>query len=315
MSYLSQLQTIILQLDIETNQTLKYHLKGTLLEIICCLLDNNFKMYDDIDISYKRKYNLSLYDNGIDIIDTNNNIIGQCKYYKPKSKISDHILGSFLRYVINLMEYNFKFNLFLSENVKVNKIKNVDVITINEDIINKYIEDAKQYHLDYITNINKNNKFTKDNIKLYNYQNEVLNLMDNTNKLMNYYNIFCGCGKSIIIMEFINKHLDKKHLILVPTILLAEQFIKMLKDIYNITEINKCFTNTDKKFNNKYNIYICVYNSFDYINIEEFDYIFIDEAHHIKSNLKYIENKKEKEIIDEIDFLNSIKPNETNKIY
>jgi len=312
MSYLSQLQTIILQLDIETNQTLKYHLKGTLLEIICCLLDHNFKMYDDIDISYKRKYNLSLYDDGIDIIDTNNNIIGQCKYYKPKSKISDHTLGSFLRYVINLMEYNFKFNLFLSENVKVNKIKNVDVITINQNIINIYIEDSKQYHLDYIHNINKNNKLTKDNIKLYNYQNELLNLMNNTTKLMNYYNVFCGCGKSIVMMEFINKHLDKKHLILVPTILLAEQFIKMFNDIYNITKINKCFTNTDKKFNNKYNIYVCVYNSFDYINIEEFDYVFIDEAHHIRSNKIQIKNKKENNEEDENNKYTII---ETNKIY
>ena len=314
MSYLSQLQTIILQLDIETNQTLKYHLKGTLLEIICCLLDHNFKMYDDIDISYKRKYNLSLYDDGIDIIDTNNNIIGQCKYYKPKSKISDHILGSFLKYIINLMEYKFKYNLYLSENVKVNKIKNINFITINENIINEWIEKANKYNIIENKDINK---LTKDNIKLYNYQNELLNLMDNTTKLMNYYNIFCGCGKTIIMMEFINKHLDKKYLILVPTILLAEQFIKMFNDIYNITKINKCFTNTTKKFNNKYNIYICVYNSFDYINIEEFDYIFIYEAHHIRSNKIQFKNKKEnnEEIINEEDENNKYTIIETNKIY
>ena len=314
MSYLSQLQTIILQLDIETNQTLKYHLKGTLLEIICCLLDHNFKMYDDIDISYKRKYNLSLYDDGIDIIDTKHNIIGQCKYYKPKSKISDHILGSFLKYIINLMEYKFKYNLYLSENVKVNKIKNINFITINENIINEWIEKANKYNIIENKDINK---LTKDNIKLYNYQNELLNLMDNTTKLMNYYNIFCGCGKTIIMMEFINKHLDKKHLILVPTILLAEQFIKMFNDIYNITKINKCFTNTTKKFNNKYNIYICVYNSFDYINIEEFDYIFIDEAHHIRSNKIQFKNKKEnnEEIINEEDENNKYTIIETNKIY
>ena len=332
-TYLSQLQTIILQLNIETNKIFKYHLKGTLLEIICCLIDNNFKMYDDIDISYKRKYDLSLYDDGIDIIDINNNIIGQCKYYKPNSKISDHTLGTFLKYVINLMEYNFKYNLYLSENVNVNKIKNINLITINENIINEWIEKANKYNIIE----NKENKLIKDNIKLYNYQNELLNIMSKTNKLMNYYNIFCGCGKTIIMMEFINKQLDKKHLILVPTILLAEQFIKMFKDIYNITKINKCWMNTDKNFNNKYNICICVYNSFDYININEFDYIFIDEAHHIReqkildinynqklfSNINQIENddktklleKNNKEIINEEDENNKYMIIETNKIY
>lgn len=36
---------------------------------------------------------MKIYDDGIDIIDVNNNIIGQCKYFKSNSTISNHILG------------------------------------------------------------------------------------------------------------------------------------------------------------------------------------------------------------------------------
>lgn len=91
--YLSWLYNIICSLEIETNNIIKLHLKGTILELICCLEDNNFIMYDDIDSNYKIKYNMKIYDDGIDIIDINNNIIGQCKYFKPYSTISNHILG------------------------------------------------------------------------------------------------------------------------------------------------------------------------------------------------------------------------------
>ena len=110
-------------------------------------------------------------------------------------------------------------------------------------------------------------------------------------------------------MEFIKNHMNNKHLILVPTILLAEQFIKMFNDLYNITTINGCYTNTNKDFNNKNNIYICVYNSFDeYIKpiINEFNYIFIDEAHHIV-NKKYNLNENNNKIYEILNKSNNIK--------
>lgn len=301
--YLSWLYTVLCSLEIETNDIIRLHLKGTILELIICL-EKKFKMYDDIDALYKLKYGMSINDNGIDVIDINNNIIGQCKYFKPKSKVSDHILGTFLRYIINLNEFNFKYHLYLSENVKCNFIKNLEVFNISEETINKWIDKAKEHHKLFIEDEDKLTIHKKEDIILYDFQSEVLDIMNKEEKDIYYFNIFCGCGKSIIMMDFINKHLDKKHLILVPNILLAEQFELMLNEIYNIKSINKCYTNTNKKFNDKNNICICVYNSFSYINFNDYNYIYVDEAHHIrnKNNIEVIdEDEKEYEEESEIE--------------
>ena len=58
----------------------------------------NMLMYDQIPLSIKRKYNLSIRDEGIDLAEINNGCItkaGQVKYYK--GYVSFHELGTFFR--------------------------------------------------------------------------------------------------------------------------------------------------------------------------------------------------------------------------
>ena len=282
--YLYQLRDLLKYYD----DNLNYH-KGFLLELITCLEYNNFILNKDVDNNYKLKYGISKYDDGIDLFDINNNIIAQVKNYKPNTYITEKILGTFYGYVIQL--YNtFKFHIYTSENIKIKKKDKIEYYEINNNIINKWIDKTKELK------DNNNNEF-----KIRYYQEDVLKLMSNTNKLINYYQLCCGSGKSYIIFEFIKSNLDKKHLILVPNIILAEQFQYKLNNEYKIFNINYCYTNTNKNFNDKFNIYICVYNSFHtYIKpiINTFDYVYIDEAHHIKEENYIINNESIYDILN-----------------
>ena len=316
--------------------------KGTILELVNCI-KNNCLMYKDVPFDYKDKYNLSFIDDGIDCININDNIFYQVKFYSKHQRLFNNDLDSFFVYVYNLQKYNFKYYIIYSQDIILSKNKMNDVIyeEINDNIINNYIHNAynllfdkldkkllNELHneIDIVFNNMINNKYynisklkeiknklidkiPKENkeikIKeLYKHQEDLLNIMNNTKEKDNYFNLPCASGKSYIIELFSINNKDKKILILVPNILLAEQY----KDNFNKNKINininECWTNTNKKFNEEYNIYVCVYDSYEYLKNINFDYIIVDEAHHIlkwmKEDKKY-KNALEKEKEDYID--------------
>ena len=258
--------------------------KGLLLELYYCITHKNTFLWNDIDNKIKLKYKYTYYDSGIDCatIDKNNNIISiiQCKNYNG------------LLNTVNLEGFNYNCIKTIKNNNT--NIKLILCISTTTKLCKQLIED-KLYEIeilnlpDYITenNIKKENK----KIILRDYQLDCINSMNNfiNNKFINnkryIVSIPCGCGKSIIIKEFCLQHLDKKILILVPSQLLVEQFLKEFNNI----NCNYLVTNHEL-YDDSLNITICCYNSiYNVMNIH-FNYIIIDEAHHIQKPRIYTNN-------------------------
>lgn len=225
----------------------------------------NMSMYDQIPLSIKRKYNLSIRDEGIDLAEINDDCItkvGQVKYYK--SYVSFHELGTFLGQCIYKLPYVEKLyiggiNTKFPKCIPENEILKLDVKDYKEQPI---IQNEKYELRDYQINAIEKIKSCDDDLKIC---------------------FPCGCGKSDVIYAFNNLNC----LILVPSIALAEQF----KNHYN----NKCncyWTNT-KIYNKNNKTTICVYNSVDEIKNLKFDLIFIDEAHHILNYSGYMDDSSE----------------------
>ena len=107
-------------------------------------------------------------------------------------------------------------------------------------------------------------------------------------------NMACGSGKTKMIMDYLITRENKwSHLVLVPSVLLLEQWIELVKEyvaVYPDLNINlipvgtghnqhleDCLANTGFYID----IYVCVYNSFERIGTRKFDTVVVDEAHHI----------------------------------
>jgi len=303
-----------------SNNHIIYRNKGTLLELVACIILKcvMYSFVDFIDFDYKPKYYMSRRDDGIDLIDMINKKIYQVKFYSKNKILSNNNLGSFFAYLHNLLDKGFKSCLVHSQDIKLSKhqikdltykeIKDDEILNIIHKSYDYYFKDLKNKTLlnDLYDEINKlfgcilvneyydmenyynikqnilNNLPKKDKIKikvLYKHQTELLDIMNNTTKKDNYYQLACGTGKSYIIQKF-SVECDKRVLILVPNILLAEQYKNIFNNDFGI-DINECWTDTNKDFDEDNKIYVCVYDSYEYLKDINFDYIIVDEAHHI----------------------------------
>jgi len=274
---------------------------------------------DNIDIINNKIYQVKFYSKGKYISD---HILGTFfKNILKLQKIKYEQKINFLFYLIHSQDVNFNIDVFddlIYEEIKDNVInqfihsaydlffdklndKSLLKNLHNEiDIVFNHIINNEYYDINKLKEI-KNNLIDllpkeKEEIQikqLYKHQEELLNIMNTTKEKDNYFNLPCASGKSFIIHKF-SIEINKKVLILVPNILLAEQY----KDNFNKNKINvnECWTNTNKKFNNNNKIYVCVYDSYEYLKDFEFDYIIIDEAHHILKCMK--ENKKYKKALE-----------------
>lgn len=248
---------------------------------VCIKLSDQYKQtfyeYDDIDPTFKEDNKMTKRDTGIDccnLIDT----IVQCKL---RSKILDwkecstffgsqNIFNSITKKTIvrwmNLiiarnndceLSDNLKFRLDLFTDIKYDK----------HELI-KYCNELKYDQL-----IEQNVDF-----QLRDYQIDCINLVKNNNKNV----VIClptGTGKNQIIINTINK--DKKYLVLVPRIILMDQlYDEIIKFKPELKNHIQCIGDGCNKLNSK-NIIICVYNSVSVVLKQEYDKIFIDEAHHI----------------------------------
>jgi superfamily II DNA or RNA helicase len=106
--------------------------------------------------------------------------------------------------------------------------------------------------------------------------------------------MICGSGKTDLICERIVVKKKLKFLILVPRIILLEQWLEILKD-WNI-EASGC--GTGYKVDSESRVVVCVYNSFEKVMNLDWDYIIIDEAHHLE-NVE-VENEEEEKTYREL---------------
>ena len=274
------------------------YIKGKLFEYIAAIYFKS-RLYDNISTDYKEQLNLSNYDcdsnsAGVDIIDTLNNKIIQCKYYKQKTLYRSNITN----FVITLLNLYNKFTGILAVNEDIKLAKNLNNDTINncsiekipDNIYNQIINDAFDYvKHDHI----ENTPLHTDNFILRDYQQEVLQLIDSHDKYK--FKLPCGTGKSFIIAHYINTHPNLKCIILTPSINLANDMCNLIN-----FPVNQEFCTGSCK-NNKYNSTIAVYNTAfnKYIAnnnfLTDYDICFIDEAHHYDNNaysLKSIQTKR-----------------------
>ena len=274
------------------------YIKGKLFEYISAIYFKS-RLYDNISTDYKEQLNLSNYDcdsnsAGVDIIDTLNNKIIQCKYYKQKTLYRSNITN----FVITLLNLYNKFTGILAVNEDIKLAKNLNNDTINncsiekipDNIYNQIINDAFDYvKHDHIENTPLNTQ----NFILRDYQQEVLQLIDSHDKYK--FKLPCGTGKSFIIAHYINTHPNLKCIVLTPSINLANDMCNLIN-----FPVNQEFCTGSCK-NNKYNSTIAVYNTAfnKYIAnnnfLTDYDICFIDEAHHYDNNaysLKSIQTKR-----------------------
>ena len=122
------------------------------------------------------------------------------------------------------------------------------------------------------------------------YQNHIINktiyhFIDNDKALLN---MCCGSGKTITSLLIAQQMKVKKLLILVPTIILLDQWIKSIKIIFKNKSIQKYKNNMD----NEYEIIVSTYhNAYKIKNKNlEFDLIILDESHHLTGNITNMTN-------------------------
>ena len=239
--------------------------KGKLFELYYAL-KYNILLYDDISQDIKTKYNLTLHDTGIDLIDFDKNNddikeIIQCKNYN--GYLSHHDLGTFYYWMQKLNETRqIKNTLAITNTTKFNYVlKNLNMVRID---LNEF---------DEIKLLPEKQKITYE---LRDYQIECLNKFHNFNDNIFKCKMPCGTGKTFMFTNYIKQHLNMKFLIIVPLISIAED----IKNYFDFN-INCKWTGIDEKVNS--NIWLCVQDSLKYYMDIEFDIIIIDEAHHYQT--------------------------------
>lgn len=112
--------------------------EGKIFEYICAI-SKQVPLFDNVSLNTKSKYDLPSHDccsnsAGIDLFDSSNKIIYQCKYYL-NARLTVNSLGTFLYTVLRLQNCGFKGVLLLNDSIK-NSVKQVPNI-LNIEYINE----------------------------------------------------------------------------------------------------------------------------------------------------------------------------------
>ena len=241
---------------------------------------SEYYQYDDIDPDFKEKHNMSSNDTGIDasnLIDT----IVQCKLRKNNLtwKECSTFFGSNIVSNNNKLEIKWPKLVLarntdskLSSNLSHKKNLFLDKTYSREEMI-KYCE---QIYLNPPKILDEK----QDKIVLRDYQKECISLIKNNKKNI-VISLPTGTGKNIIIANSLEK--GKKYLILVPRIILMDQLKELMEKMQDYKNKIQIIGDGNNKFNEKYDITICVFNSVSLIKkYDHFYKIFVDEAHHIQ---------------------------------
>jgi superfamily II DNA or RNA helicase len=262
---------------------------------------HDFFEYNDIDPNFKEENKLTRTDTGIDLCDLKE-IIVQCKLRKTNLTFLEcaTFFASQVIYDGILKKPTIKWPKLIIARNKESKLSNnlkekhelFTDITFSRDEIISYCDNL-------LKNPIKIKKEKEVKFKLRDYQIEAIKTInDNKNS------VIClptGCGKNSVMIYSMD--VKKRYLILVPRIILMEQFKEeLIKHKPELKNRIQTIGDDSNDYDKKKTITICVYNSISLIEkyCDTFDKIFIDEAHHINSPEIYeIEKDDEDEIEDE----------------
>ena len=241
------------------------------------LWDNLPPNADEIlDIPYLTDY-------GVDLVNSDITKSAQVKLYE-KSTITWTDFSKFFTFSNSLLDVNVK-NMYLLTNKSAKISKHVMcAITRNNIKLERY---------DFDDLIPKKIPEFKDEEKVINeieqrdYLVECSSLFRNGEKDFYKFELPCGIGKSFIIYDIIKKS-NGKNIIFVPWIDLATQMEKEARDVGIKTAFIGDGRNTIK---NEHDLLICIYASVDKVPKVEYQYMFIDEAHHIENTDSQFRNK------------------------
>lgn len=259
---------------------------GVLFEYICAIIVNA-RRFDDVDTLVKEYYDMPFSDSdhysaGVDLMDNVNNVLYQCKKYDNTTLLRKH-LGTFFHTLLRLKE--FKGVVLVSEHTNykyVREIKDVfSIKVITDNMFNNVLERA----LSHICTIPVN--IVTLSSKLYDYQQNIINLMEQNDKYS--FQLPCGSGKSHLIMKYAVTH-NERIAILVPNISIAIMYCERMN---TTTSVNKFFTGQECVEEN--NISIVVYNSSTKLQ-KQYDTIIVDEAHHYLTDAHNIQLCKSKKL-------------------
>ncbi len=265
--------------------------------------NKNMYAWDDVSPEFKELNNLSQADSGIDGCDLTDTIM-QNKLRKSSLTWGEvaTFFGSQNTFDDNLDKTIVKFQKMVITRNKGSKLSKNLLGKSKMFTDREYdMEEMAKYCENLFANPPKQIQLKNNNPELRDYQKECVNLI-NDNKQNIIISLPTGTGKSVIMINSMKDNL--KYLILVPRIILMEQ----LRD-----EIIKCkpnwrtkvqlIGNNNNKYDNNKNITICVFNSAKLIEsyCDNFEKIYIDEAHHINKPEIYKDD-----IVDNIEDITNI---------
>ena len=283
--------------------------------------NQTFYEYNDINPEFKEQHNLTKNDSGIDccnLIDT----IVQCKLREKTLswKECSTFFGSNISIDNNkqLIAKWKKMIIMRNKDIKLtNNLKHKQELFIDktydkQDII-KFCENLiinKPKEFAECNSIAKKYNFLpiikKDKTNIRDYQKEAIKLIkDMKNNLI--INLPTGTGKNFIIANALHPR-KFNYLILVPRIILLEQIqTEIIKYNSDYKKYIQTLGDGNSKFCKDKKITICVYNSVKIIDkhVDKFDYIIIDEAHHIVTPEIYKIDNNSNNISDNSDCDNS----------
>ena len=261
-----------------------------------------FYEYDDINPSFKEDNRMSKQDTGIDACDLDQSIV-QCKLRTNNLSLKE--CSTFLASQVIMCRDTKRpiirwENMMLSRNSE-SKLSEHLQFSKDEERFQDITFETKEvlnYCQSLLDNPPKYDSGECDFIELRDYQKEAIDVIKK-----NENSIICiptGCGKNVIIIHSMLE--KKKYLILVPRIILMEQLKEEIIRLRpNFKNKIQCVGDSSKMEGVKKDIVICVYNSIGLVNIpfDNFEKIYIDEAHHI--NLPEIYYDVDDDIDDNVD--------------
>lgn len=240
--------------------------------------------YDELDVIYKEENNLSKKDTGIDLCDKQD-IIGQVKL--RSNTLNWKEISTFVAQ-INQYDHTTKKRFIKWQEPILIRNSCSKVSSNLQEHLNFNICVDKPLKLkdfyDYCNNLKANPPIIENNdeiIEARDYQITAINLIkDNPNKNI-YLCLPTGSGKTYVFIMSIE--LNKKYVILVPFIILLEQWYdEIIKIRPELKQYIQCLGDGNNTFNNDKLITITTYNSVELVgNLQDYDRVVTDEAHRI----------------------------------
>ena len=252
--------------------------------------------YNCLVLVYKEENNLSKRDTGIDLCDKID-IIGQVKL--RSNTLNWKELSTFVAQINQYDSITKKRYIKWQEPILIRN--SCSKLSPNlEEHLNFKICDDKPLKLkdfyDYCNNLKDNPPLyenTNDSIEIREYQTHSINLIkDNPNNNI-YLCLPTGSGKTYVVIMSIEP--NKKYLILVPFIILLEQWYKeIIKIRPELKPLIQCLGDGNNTFNSNKLITISTYNSVELAgNLQDYDRVITDEAHRIVKPQIYEEIEEE----------------------